>query len=82
MNSGSTWKTVREIHKSHAPYSGGHQCGGGGCPAVYETDQGTYLVVGRRLSAEEKASLSMDVIEDALEVPGELLASLVQKLQR
>jgi hypothetical protein len=49
---------------------------------VYETDQGTYLVVGRRLSAEEKATLSMDAIEDALEVPGELLASLVRKLQQ
>jgi hypothetical protein len=82
MNSGSTFKVVREIHKSHAPYSGGIQCGGGGCPAVYETDQGTYLVVGRRLSDAEKANLSMDAIEDALEVPGELLASLVQKLQR
>jgi hypothetical protein len=82
MNSGAMVQVVREIHKSHAPYSGGLQCGGGGCPAVYETDQGTYLVVGRRLSAEEKASLSMDAIEDALEVPGELLASLVQKLQR
>jgi len=82
MNGNSAIQIVREIHKSHAPYSGGHQCGGGGCPAVYETDQGTYLVVGRRLSAEEKATLSMDAIEDALEVPGELLASLVRKLQQ
>ena len=81
MNSGSTLKVVREIHKSHAPYSGGIQCGGGGCPAVYETDQGTYLVVGRRLSAEEKAKLSMDAIEDALEVPGELVQSLAKKLK-
>jgi hypothetical protein len=82
MNSGVMVQVVREIYKSHAPYSGGIRCGGGGCPAVYETDQGTYLIVGRRLSAEEKAKLSMDAIEDALEVPGELLASLVRKLQQ
>lgn len=61
---------VREIHRSEAPYSNGVRCAGGGCPAVYETDQGTYLVVGRRLAAAEKATLSMDSIEDALEVPG------------
>ena len=82
MSNGTMLNVVKEIHRSHAPYSGGHQCGGGGCPAVYETDQGTYLIVGRRLSAEEKATLSMDAIEDALEVPGELLASLVRKLQQ
>jgi hypothetical protein len=74
-------RVVGEVHRSYAPYSGGIRCSGGGCPAVYKTDQGTYLVVGRRLSAEEKANLSMDAIEDALEVPGELLASLVRKLQ-
>jgi len=82
MSSAVLARVVREIHKSHAPYSGGVRCGGGGCPAVYETDQGTYLVVGRRLSAEEKAKLSMDAIEDALEVPGELVESLVRKLKQ
>jgi hypothetical protein len=82
MSSGATVQVVREIHKSHAPYSGGHRCVGGGCPAVYETDQGTFLVVGRRLSEKEKAQVSIDAIEDALEVPAELLASLVKKLQR
>jgi hypothetical protein len=82
MNSGAMVQVVREIHKSHAPYSGGIRCGGGGCPAVYETDQGTYLVVGRRLSTEEKAKLSMDAIEDALEIPAELVESLAKKLKR
>ena len=82
MSNGTMLNVVKEIHRSNAPYSHGRRCVGGGCPAVYETDQGTYLVVGRRLSAEEKAKVSIDAIEDALEVPAELLASLVKKLQQ
>jgi len=72
---------LRKVYKSDAPYSGGLLCGGGGCPAVYETDQGTYFVVGRRLSATEKAKLSIDSIEDALEVPADLLVALADKLR-
>jgi hypothetical protein len=73
---------LRKVFKSDAPYSGGLHCGGGGCPAVYETDQGTYFVVGRRLSKEEKAKLSIDSIEDALEVPADLLLALTEKLRK
>jgi len=69
------------VHKSDAPYSNGLRCGGGGCPAVYETDQGTFFVVGRRLSAQEKANLAMDAIEDALEVPADLLQAIANKLR-
>jgi hypothetical protein len=47
---------------------------------VYETDKGTFFIVGRRLTAEEKAKLAMDSIEDALEVPAELLRGLMDKL--
>lgn len=64
---------VRRVHVSHAPYGNGMSCGGGGCPAIFETDKGTFFVVGRRLSGEEKTGLPMDRIEDALEVPRELL---------
>ena len=70
----------RLIQKSDAPYGNGLRCAGGGCPAVYETSVGTYFVVGRRLTDAEKASLSIDAIEDALEVPAELIRGIVQKL--
>lgn len=80
MDSNVIPHVVKEIHKSDAPYSNGVRCAGGGCPAVYETDQGTYFVVGRRLRAAEKAALSMDAIEDALEIPGELLEGLMTKM--
>lgn len=73
---------VRTVYTSHAPYSYGLRCGGGGCPAVYATDQGSYLVVGRRLSAAEKASLSIDAIEDALEIPSDLLAGVMRELNQ
>jgi hypothetical protein len=70
------------VQKSDAPYSNGLRCGGGGCPALYETSVGTYFVVGRRLTAEEKANLSIDAIEDALEVPADLVRSIAQKLSQ
>ncbi len=73
-------KVTERLVVSHAPYSGGRRCLGGGCPAIFKNDQGTYFVVGRRLSAEEKAGLPMDAIEDALEVPRELLVDLLGKL--
>ena len=69
------------VYKSEAPYGNGMRCGGGACPAVYETPQGTFFVVGRRLSATEKADLAIDAIEDALEVPADLLHGLMDKLR-
>ena len=71
---------MRLIHVSHAPYGPGQQCDGGGCPAVYETSRGTYVIIGRRMSASEKEGLPMDGIEDALEVPRELLRESAAKL--
>lgn len=82
MTASNTVNVVRRVHVSHAPYSHGIRCGGGGCPAVFETDQGTFLIVGRRLSAAEKAALPMDPIEDALEIPRELLVESMAKLSK
>jgi len=70
------------VLKTDAPYGNGARCGGGGCPAVYETTVGTYFVVGRRLTAEEKMNLSIDAIEDALEVPAELIRGITKKLEK
>jgi chloramphenicol 3-O-phosphotransferase len=70
----------RLVHVSHAAYGNGVACNGGGCPAIYATPQGSYVIIGRRLSNQEKAGLPMDVIEDALEVPRELLMDAGPKL--
>jgi chloramphenicol 3-O-phosphotransferase len=71
---------LRLVHVSHAAYGNGVACAGGGCPAIYATPQGSYVIIGRRLSTEEKAGLPMDIIEDALEVPRELLVDASPKL--
>lgn len=72
----------RRLTTSTAPYRHAIICQTGGCPAVYESEYGTYLVVGRRLNAIEKAGLSMDSIEDALEVPKDLLDQLAKMVRR
>lgn len=71
---------MKLVHVSHAPYGPGQLCDGGGCPAVYETSRGTYVIIGRRMSVGEKEGLPMDGIEDALEVPRELLRESMSKL--
>lgn len=74
-------KATEQLVVSNAAYGNGQRCVGGGCPAVFATDKNTFFVVGRRLSTEEKKGLSMDGIEDALEVPRELLLELAAKLR-
>ena len=68
------------VHVSHAPYAPGLTCDGGSCPAVYETNRGTYVIIGRRMTASEKDGLPIAGIEDALEVPRELLRESASKL--
>ena len=77
MNGESSELAVREVVTSHAAYSRGVRCAGGGCPAVYQREDGAFFIIGRRLADDEKAGLPMDAIEDAVEVPAELLAMLV-----
>lgn len=72
-------KIARLIHV-HRGASAGNACNGGSCPSVYETTDGTYVIIGRRMSAEEKAGLPMAGGEDALEVPRELLKESAPKL--
>ena len=71
---------MKVVHVSHAPYAPGHSCDGGSCPAVYETNRGTYVIIGRRMKAEEKEGLPIAGIEDALEVPRELMLESAPKL--
>ena len=52
-------------------------CSGGTCPAVFETDRGTYVVQGAIVTdAEALAALELPAHETAVEVPASLLASL------
>jgi hypothetical protein len=55
-------------------------CSGGTCPAVFETDRGTYVVQGAIVTDPEAlAALELPAHETAVEVPASLLSSL--KLQ-
>ncbi len=55
------------------------QCAAVMCPAVFESDRATFVLIGRKLKAEE---LNGDLVgrigadEIAIEVPRELLASI------
>ncbi len=53
------------------------QCGIGSCPAIFETDRGTYVVIGRNLVGELPHELKGRVSshETVIEVPKELLAT-------
>lgn len=50
----------------------------GGCPAVFETQRGTFVLIGRCLSEEERAGIQGRIGEGemAIEVPRELLLDL------
>jgi hypothetical protein len=52
-------------------------CSGGTCPAVYETDRGSYVVQGAIVTDPDAlAALDLPAHETAVEVPASLLASL------
>jgi acetyltransferase-like isoleucine patch superfamily enzyme len=55
-------------------------CSGGTCPAVFETDRGTYVVQGSVVTDPDAlAALDLPAHETAVEVPASLLASLKVK---
>ena len=52
-------------------------CSGGTCPAVFETDRGTYVVQGSIVTDPEAlASVNLPAHETLVEIPTELLSSL------
>lgn len=55
-------------------------CLPGGCPAVFETDRDTYLIIGRRLDQPE-VSLADKIGPDetVIEVPADLLRGIWTK---
>ena len=49
-------------------------CAGGACPAVYETDKGTYLIVGNKVAnSDNLLSGKIGPNETIIEVPVELI---------
>ena len=49
------------------------------CPAIFETDRGTYVVIGKQLSSTQSSKLLNGRIgpnETAVEIPEELLKSI------
>ena len=56
------------------------RCTIGACPAIYETQKGSFIIVGKRLSnkhIELEGRVGQD--EDAVEIPMSLLSELFQK---
>ena len=52
-------------------------CWDGDCPAVYETDRGTYIVQGYSISDPDTlAGLGLPAGESAVEVPADLLKGI------
>ncbi|WP_455360032.1 hypothetical protein [Streptomyces sp. SYSU K21746] len=59
----------------------GTTSGGGNCPTLYETDRGTIVVQGYKVTDEEARSQLRDVLdgEDIVEIPRELLVRFAPK---
>jgi hypothetical protein len=56
-------------------------CSGGTCPAVFETDRGTIVVQGSKVTDPEAlAAIELPAYETLVEIPAELLASLKLKV--
>jgi hypothetical protein len=58
-------------------------CIPGSCPAVFENDNGDYVIIGKRPSDDTLEELSDRIGEDELAViiPAELLEKLVNDIQ-
>lgn len=64
---------LREITPEHM------RCIIGSCPAIYETNRGTYILIGHKLNLKKIDSNLKNKIsshENAIEVPQELLKNI------
>lgn len=56
-------------------------CVVGACPAIYETDRGTIVIIGKRLPQKDVNLLlsgKVDTQEEVIEIPRELLSDIKQ----
>ena len=57
-------------------------CDGGSCPIVYETDKGTYLIIGNKVDSPEKLLLGkIGLDETIIEVPAGLIRGVAIRKQ-
>ena len=64
---------MKVIDVTPLPFS----CRGGGCPAVYETDRGSYLIIGRKVDFPENllpGKIGPD--ETIIEIPANLVQGI------
>lgn len=54
-------------------------CMGGACPAIYETEDGNYLVQGLVLSQDQKLGVVLPHGEDAVLIPKGLLREFAER---
>ncbi len=55
-------------------------CEAGGCPAIFETDRGTYLIIGTKVdSVDSLLSGRIGPNETAIEVPAGLIRGIMTK---
>jgi len=43
------------------------------CPSIYETDEGTYIIQGKKVNAEKIKQVNIPPDEELVEIPAELL---------
>jgi hypothetical protein len=55
------------------------RCGIGACPAIFETDRGNYIIIGKTVRQQTNTQLSGRIgpNEAVVEIPRELLADLI-----
>ncbi len=52
-------------------------CASSTCPAVYETDKGSYVMQGKFLSAADLSELNLGSDETAVELPASVIAEFI-----
>ena len=56
--------------------SGGQACAGGACPAIYETDEGDFVVQGKQLDSSSLSGIKLGQNENAVIIPKSILKSI------
>lgn len=71
-------KKVAPLEDALGGGDGGQSCIGGTCPAIYETDEGDFVVQGSSLSKDLKSAIRVPEGEEIVLIPRELLVQLTR----
>lgn len=57
------------------------RCGIAACPAIFRSDRGTFVVIGRRVDGQDLRGVSHRVgnNENVIEIPEELLSGIIKE---